>query len=46
MLAYAVTISEIEAGLVRLPGEPKKAKNIKKSDKKPENLTEEGEEQC
>ena len=46
MLAYAVTISEIESGLVRLPGEPKKAKNIKKSDKKPENLAEEGEEQC
>ena len=48
MAAYAVTLSEIEAGLVRLPGDPKKAsKNIKKSGKAPEenlNNTEKGEE--
>ena len=50
MAAYAVTISDIEAGLVRLPGEPKikKSKKIKKaSDEESEsNNTEEGEKQC
>ena len=51
MLAYAVTISEIEAGLVRLPGDPKlpkSKKKAKKADEEPadENDTEEGEKQC
>ena len=51
MLAYAVTISEIEAGLVRLPGDPKLPKAKKKAKKADEesadeNDTEEGEKQC
>ena len=51
MLAYAVTISEIEAGLVRLPGDPKLPKAKKKAKKADEesadeNNTEEGEKQC
>ena len=50
MAAYAVTISDIEAGNVRLPGDPKMKKFTKakeKTDEKSENEnTEEGEEQC
>ena len=50
MAAYAVTISDIEAGLVRLPGEPKIKKSRKiteKTDEQSENdNNEEGEEQC
>ena len=53
MAAYAVTLSEIEAGLVRLPGEPKlkksakAAKNAEEADEEPETEeNKEGEEQC
>ena len=49
MLAYAVTLSDIEAGNVRLPGEPKIKKNKKKTtsdEALTEESTEEGEEQC
>ena len=52
MAAYAVTLSEIDAGLVRLPGEPKLKKSAKSAEKaeepddEPETEEEEGEEQC
>ncbi len=43
LAAYAVTISDIESGNVRLPGDPKKKKSVNKAKDK---ITEEGEEQC
>jgi len=46
MLAYAATLSEIEAGTVKLPGQPKEKKEKKKKVKKPHEEIEKGEEEC
>ena len=56
MLAYAVTLSDIEAGNVRIPGQPKPKKQSKaeetatkieiSEETEQTEQTEEGEEQC
>jgi hypothetical protein len=52
MLAYAVTLSDIESGNVRLPGQPKEKKHNKASpptqnvEMENEDVTEKGEEEC
>ena len=57
MLAYAVTLADIEAGNVRFPGQPKPKKHKAQADALPvgeeaeadeenEEITEKGEEEC
>ena len=46
MLQYAVTLSDIESGNVRFPGQPKAKKQAKATEKDIEENTKEGEEEC
>ena len=46
MLQYAVTLSDIESGNVRFPGQPKAKKQAKATETTIEETTKEGEEEC
>ena len=46
MLQYAVTLSDIESGNVRFPGQPKAKKQTKTTETSIKESTKEGEEEC
>lgn len=46
MLAYAVTLSDIESGNITIPGQPKKKKEKHKNTEQIDEETEKGEEEC